>query len=72
MSGRIWLAAFGRLGSVMAATAGGGGPMFWASDHGSPLDAVFGIAKAVAMLTQRGEIERSGSTATGIARRAAC
>ncbi len=31
-----------------------------------------GRRKAVATLTQRGEIERSGSTATGIARRAAC
>jgi len=42
-----------------------------ATDLGTRLNAVLGIAKAVAMLTQRREIGPSVSTATGIVRRAA-
>jgi len=47
-------------------------PILDSTDLGSRLYAVCGIAKAVATLTQRGEIRRSVSTATEIARRAAC
>ena len=47
-------------------------PILDSTDLGSRLDAVFGIATAVAMLTQRGEIGPSVHTATGVARRAAC
>jgi hypothetical protein len=42
--------------------------VFWASDLGSRLDAVFGIAKAVATLIQRGEIGPSVRAVTEIAR----
>ena len=51
---------------------GGRHRVFCASDLGSRLGAVFAVAKAVATLTQRGEIGPSVSTATGIGRRTAC
>jgi hypothetical protein len=43
-----------------------------ATDLGTRLDAVLGIAKAVAKLTQRGEIGPGVSMAPRSARRAAC
>jgi len=47
-------------------------PILDSTDRGSRLGAVFAVAKAVATLTQRDGIGRNVSTATGIARRAAC